>query len=308
MGGKSSKLKIGGQAVIEGVMIKSQNYYAVSVRKKGRIISKAEKLKSRKSQIYKKPIIRGFFNLADMLSIGLKSLMWSAEQAGGEDEKITKKETIITIAFSLAAVALFFILLPYFLTNKLGFYEESSPFLFNLIDGIIRIGFFLLYVIGISFMPDVRTLFQYHGAEHMAVHCYEKENGLNAANVRKYPTMHPRCGTSFIFLVLIISILVFSVMPSIIKYFFPPFLELNVYLRKPILFLIRLSLIPLIAGISYEVLKASDKFHESFFFRIIAFPGIMLQKITTKKPTNAQIEVAINSVREIIKKENKLKN
>ena len=222
-----SPLKIGGQAVIEGVMIKSQNYYAVSVRKKGKIISKAEKLKPRKSEIYKKPVIRGFFNLVDMLSIGLKSLMWSAEQAGGEEEKITKKETIITIAVSLIAVVVFFIALPYFLTNLIGFYEESSPFSFNLVDGIIRIGFFLLYIVGISLMKDVRTLFQYHGAEHMAVHCYEKGKALNTANVRKYPTMHPRCGTSFLFLVLIISILVFSVVPSAMKYFFLWFMTLK---------------------------------------------------------------------------------
>ena len=175
-----------------------------------------------------------------------------------------------------------------------------------MIDGIIRIGFFLLYIVGISFMKDVKTLFQYHGAEHMAVHCYEKGKALNTANVRKYPTMHPRCGTSFLFLVLIISILVFSVVPSAIKYFFTSFLEINVYLRKMALFAIRLSLIPLIAGISYEVLKASDKFHSSFVFKIIAFPGIMLQKITTRNPTNAQIKVAINSVEEIIRKESKL--
>lgn len=298
-------IKIGGQAVIEGVMIKSQNYYAVSVRKKGKIISKAEKLKPRKSGIYKKPIIRGFFNLVEMLSIGLKSLMWSAEQAGGQEEKITKKETIVTIAISMIAVVVFFIALPYFLTNWIGFYEESSPFLFNLIDGIIRIGFFLLYIIGISFMKDVKTLFQYHGAEHMAVHCYEKANALNVKNVRRFQTMHPRCGTSFIFLVLIISILVFSIIPSIIKYSLPSFLALNLYLKKFILVLIRLSLIPLIAGVSYELLKASDKFHETFLFKIIAFPGIMLQKITTRNPTNAQIEVAINSVNLAIRKEGK---
>ena len=142
-------LKIGGQAVIEGVMIKSQNYYAVSVRKKGKILSKAEKLKPRNSKIFQKPVIRGFFNLVDMLSIGLKSLMWSAEQAGGEEEKITKKETVITISISLLAVILFFITLPYFLANWIGFYEESSPFSFNLVDGIIRIVFFLLYIVGI---------------------------------------------------------------------------------------------------------------------------------------------------------------
>ncbi|MBI2107813.1 DUF1385 domain-containing protein [Candidatus Woesearchaeota archaeon] len=300
-------LKIGGQAVIEGVMIKSQNYYAVSVRKKGKIISKTEKLKSRSSEFLKKPVIRGFFNLVDMLSIGMKSLMWSAEQAGDEDEKITKKEMAFTIAFSMAAVIVIFIGIPYFLTGWIGFREESSPFYFNLIDGMIRILFFVLYIAAISFMSDVKTLFRYHGAEHMAVHCHEKGLELNAKNVRKFPTMHPRCGTSFIFLVLIVSILAFSVIPSIVNYLFPEFAGLNLLPRKAVLFLVRVSFVPLIAGVSYEILKASDRFHDRLFFRMIALPGILLQKITTKSPTDAQIEVAINSVKSIIRLENKNK-
>ena len=291
------KFSIGGQAVIEGVMIRGPKHYAVAVRTKDRIIIKKARIKQRKSKFYKFPIVRGFYNLADMLVIGIKTLMWSAEQAAGKEEKITKKEFIFTILISLLLAIVFFVALPYFLTIIIGFKEEKSPFLFNFIDGVLRISIFLAYILAISFIKDVRRLFQYHGAEHMAVHCYENNKELILKNIKKFPTLHPRCGTSFIMIVLIISILVFSILPPAVLYFFPGFAHYNIFLRKIILFLLRISLIPLIAGISYELLKLSDKFKNNLLVNILIKPGLWLQMITTKKPNARQIEVAMASVK-----------
>ena len=301
------KLNIGGQAVIEGVMIRGRNHYVASVRKNNKIITKKARIRQRKGKFYRLPVIRGFYNLVDMLLIGIRTLMWSADIASEEGEKITKREIISTIAFSFLLAILFFVALPYFLTIIMGFKEESSPFLFNFIDGILRIMIFLAYIIGISFLKDVRRLFQYHGAEHMAVHCYENSKKLSVENIKKFPKLHPRCGTSFIMIVLLISILVFSVLPQIVLYSFPNFANFNVFLRKIILFFLRISFIPLIAGISYELLKLSDKFKDSFLMGIFIQRGLWLQKITTKKPNQKQIEVARKSVKELLNAE-KAKN
>jgi len=207
-------------------------------------------------------------------------------------EKFDKHKLLTGI---LKAV-LFFVALPYFLTLIIGFKEESNPFLFNFIDGVIRILIFLAYVLGISFLKDVKRLFQYHGAEHMAVHCYENNKKLTIENIKKFPTLHPRCGTSFIMIVLLISILVFSILPPIVLYLFPGFANFNIIFRKIILFSLRISLIPLIAGISYELLKLSDKFRDNFMMNVFIQPGLWFQKITTKKPNKKQIEVARKSV------------
>lgn len=291
------KPSIGGQAVIEGVMIRNQKHYAVAVRKKDKIVTKKVRIKQRKGIFYKLPIVRGFYNLVDMLVIGMKTLMWSANQAAEEEgEKITKKEMIYTVLISFLIAILFFVALPYFLTFIIGFKEESNPFLFNFIDGIIRILIFLAYILGISFLKDVKRLFQYHGAEHMAVHCYENNKKLTIENIKKFPTLHPRCGTSFIMIVLIISILVFSILPPIVLYLFPGFANFSIIFRKIILFSLRISLIPLIAGVSYELLKLSDKFKDSFMMNVFIQPGLWFQKITTKKPNKRQIEVARKSV------------
>tara|TARA_Y100000310_G_scaffold344866_1_gene460106 strand:- start:316 stop:1233 length:918 start_codon:yes stop_codon:yes gene_type:complete len=303
MDDKLKPVRMGGQAVMEGVMIKSDNYYTVSVRKGKEIVSKVEKLKKGKSKFFKLPIVRGFFNLIDMMKIGMGALMWSAEQVEGEEGEFSKKEIFMTVAFSILIVIVFFIILPYFATNLLGFKEETKPILFNIIDGLIRIGLFLGYIWGISFMKDIKRIFQYHGAEHMAIHCQEKGLGMNIKNVRKFRTMHPRCGTSFLLLVFLLSVIVFSFVPFIWNLIYSDFNTLNVVLRKGILFVSRISLIPLVAGISYEILRISDKFQDNIIFKIIAYPGILLQKITTSEPADDQIEVAIHSVNNILKNE-----
>lgn len=302
---QNKKINVGGQAVIEGVMMRGANNYVVTVRKSKKIIAKNGAIPAKKYKFLKWIFIRGFVNLAEMLVIGIKSLMWSAERAAPKEEKMGKNELAFTFLISIGFVILFFIALPYLLTNLLGFYEEKKPFLFNLIDGLIRILIFLVYIVAISFMKDVKTLFQYHGAEHKAIHCYEKDKKLSMGNVKKFTTLHPRCGTSFLLIVFIVSILVFSLLPSIILFYIPDFLSYNAFLRKSILFPVRILLIPFIAGISYEILKISDKHQANFLFRLISMPGLALQKITTQEPSNRQIEVAIHSLKKLLAIESK---
>jgi uncharacterized protein YqhQ len=297
------KLNIGGQAVMEGVMIRSPKYNVIAVRKGKRIITKKEKIKQRKGRFYKLPIVRGFYNLIDMIVLGTKSLMWSADQQLEKDEKISKKEMIFSLIFALLFGIVLFLLLPYIITNFIGFYEEAKPLLFNLVDGLIRIGMFLLYIYAISLMKDVKVLFQYHGAEHKAVHCYEHGEKLDANNMKKYSTLHPRCGTAFIIIVMVTSILVFSILTPIALYLFPALANMNVLPRKIILFLIRLSLLPLIAGLSYEFLKISAKYEKNAVMKLFIAPGLFMQKITTKNPNKNQIEVAIVAVKKILQLE-----
>ncbi len=304
---ETKKINVGGQAVIEGIMIRGQKKYVVAVRKNKNIITKVWAIPEKKYKFLKWPIIRGFVNLVEMLIIGIKSLMWSAERASGHNEKAGKNEILFTIFLSLGFVILFFIALPYFLTNLIGFTEEKRPILFNVVDGFIRILIFLIYLAIISFMKDVRTLFEYHGAEHKAIHCYERGKKLSIPNVKEYSTLHPRCGTSFLLIVFIVSVVIFTLLPLIIVLYYPSFLSLNAWQRKAILFPLRIILIPIVAGMSYEILKISDKQQENFFFRLITIPGLALQKITTKEPSFSQIQVAITSLRRLLEIESKNK-
>jgi len=300
------KINVGGQAVIEGVMIRGPFKYTVAVRNPNKkIVLKKGIVTKNKPKIFKLPFIRGFVNLLEMLIIGTKSLLWSAEKSSNEKEKISKNELVYTLIFSIAAVIVFFIALPYVLTYLIGFSEDKKPILFNLVDGLIKIAIFLGYIYAISFMKDVKRLFQYHGAEHKAIHCYEHGQKLSTKNVQKFPTLHPRCGTSFLLLVFVVSILVFSVLPSIVLFTFPAFSALGFWAKKAILFPLRILMLPLIAGISYEILKISDAKQGNFLFRVISFPGLMLQKITTQEPSNKQVEVAIKSLNELLNYEKK---
>jgi len=292
----TKKESIGGQAIIEGVMIRNQKNYAVAIRKKNKIITKKVRIKQRKSKIFKWPVIRGFVNMIEMLTIGMKTLMWSADQQLEKDEKIGKNEMTFSIIISLLFGIGIFIVLPYYATNLIGFYEETRPLLFNFIDGLIRISVFILYVVIISLMKDVRIMFQYHGAEHKAVHCHEKGLKLEIKNIKKFSTLHPRCGTAFLMIVLVFAILTFSLITPLIFTLFPQLLNLHAFPRRLILVLIRLSLLPLIAGLSYEFLKFSAKYEDKPIMKMLIWPGLLMQKITTKEPTKKQIEVAKASI------------
>ena len=276
---------IGGQALIEGVMIKSPKYTSAAVRtEKGKIITIRERNKSltTKYKILSLPILRGIIYLGEMLFTGTKMLTWSADQQTDEGDEFTNFQIALTVLLSLVATILIFVIAPYYLT-KIFIKEPNLGF--NLLDGGFRVVIFLGYIYAISFFKDIHRVFQYHGAEHMAVHCYEHKKALTVKNIRKYAKEHPRCGTSFIIFVIILSILIFS----FIKY---PQWYFNIPLR--------ILVVPVIAGISYEMLKYSAKYKSSKLIGWIVIPGIWVQKITTKKPSAKQIEVAIAAVKKAL--------
>src|SRR3989338_6401060 len=243
---------IGGQAVIEGVMIKSKERIATAVRKNDKIVVKKQNWKSltTKNKLLNLPIIRGVIILFEMMYVGMKALTWSAQQQEDKKEKISNSEIFLTISISIIAT-------------------------------IILFG----YIIIISFFKDVKRIFQYHGAEHMAVYCYEAGLKLTPKNCQRFQTMHPRCGTSLIVLVIAISIILFSLIKSQLWY-------VNI--------LLRIVLIPLIAGIGYELTKLTAKYSNNKFLRFLIYPGILTQKITTQKPDVKQIEVAIAAVKAVL--------
>ena len=275
------KKHIGGQAVIEGVMMKSDSKVAVSVRKKGKIITKRMRYRalSRKYRILTIPIVRGFVNLIEMMVLGMKALTWSAnQQTDKKEEQISKKELGVTFLIATIATILIFIIAPYYLAKL---FIKQTNFLFNLIDGVFRIIIFFLYLIMIGCMADMKEIFRYHGAEHKSVNCYEAGVKLTPKNAKKYPKEHIRCGTSLLVFVIVVSILLFSLIKD-------PRWYVNIPLR--ILF------IPLIAGIGYEAVKIAYRFKDNKIIKIIIAPGIWTQKLTTKEPSLKQLEVAIKAL------------
>jgi uncharacterized protein YqhQ len=290
---KNSEYNYGGQAVIEGVMMRSPLKYAVAVRKPDKDISiKISKLESlaNKVKLFKLPIFRGIINLVESLTLGLKALTYSAEQATGEEEKINNVEMFFTILFAFALFILIFIALP---TGIARYFDKylSNVIIYNLFEGILRIGIFLTYLYFISKIKDIRRVFEYHGAEHKVIYTYEAKEELTVDNVRKYSTLHPRCGTSFIFIVLIISILVFSLLG-----------------RQTLLLRIayRIAIIPIVAGLSYEILKLSAKNMDKPLVKWAVMPGLWFQKLTTKEPDDSQIEVAIKALQGVLPEYNKI--
>jgi len=277
-------MNLGGQAVIEGVMIRSPNHVAVSIRKNKTIKTKITKKNFLTKRYDRLVFIRGIISLIEMLFIGMQSLIYSAKEAEDKEVKISNTEIVITIIISLIVAIGLFVIAPFYLSKII----TENRFLFNLLEGIFRIVIFLLYLIVISASKDIRRIFQYHGAEHKAVHCYEHNKELTIKNVQKYQTMHPRCGTSFIIIVLVFTILVFS---------------LVWHTSWLINLLYRIILVPIIAAISYELLKLSATIEDSLIGKILIWPGIQLQKLTTKEPTDDQVEVAIAAVKAIEKNE-----
>ncbi len=301
------KLNVGGQAVIEGVMMKSPHYYSVAVRKPSdeittkswRYVSLTERFK-----ILGIPFLRGIISMWEMLRLGIKSLTYSANESTDEEEETLSEWAIfITITLSMGLAILLFVVLPYMIPKFLGVSEEDNTLFFNLVVGLFKIFIFIGYVLIISLMEDIRRVFQNHGAEHMAVNCYENGKKLTIKNVKKYATYHPRCGTSFIVIVLLIMILVFSLIPSLVGAVFPGIDSLGSIAKTFIFLLVRIMFIPLVAGISYEILKISAKYRDNIITKIIAVPGKLVQGLTTKYPDDKQIEVAISALKEVLSKE-----
>lgn len=300
---------IGGQAVIEGVMMRGPKESAIAVRKPdGEIIVEKKPINSfvAKYKINKIPFVRGVFSFVESLVEGTKALMFSAEFFDIEEEEDKKKKEEMTeeelkkfeakekktlsiaIYVSVVVALIFsigvFMLLPAAVIEGIRHFIELNQVVVSLFEGVLRILIFLLYVILVSRMEDIKRVFQYHGAEHKTIFCYEAGEELTVENVRKQKRLHPRCGTSFLILVMIVSIILFSFISAE-----------NAILRV----LIRLLLLPVIAGISYELIKFAGR-HSGPVVRAISAPGMWLQKITTNEPDDSQIEVAIEALKAVL--------
>ena len=283
---KITDLAVGGQAVIEGVMMRDANKTATAVRlPNGEIEVETHPVTSIRERypVLNLPLIRGSVIMVESLVIGMRALSFSAQAAGEEDEQMTKKEIAMTILFALVLASVLFIVIPTGAAHLAAAYTDD-PIVFNLIEGGIRLAVFLLYIWGISFMGGIRRVFQYHGAEHKTIHCYEAGEALTVENVQKFPRLHPRCGTNFLLIVMVIAI-VFHV------FFGWPDLWLRI--------LSRLAVLPVVAGVSYEIIRFAGR-SENRIVRILITPGLWLQYLTTRPPDDEMVEVAIESLKAVL--------
>jgi uncharacterized protein YqhQ len=285
-------LRVGGQAVMEGVLMRSPNFWGMAVRTPaGTVDVQTEPFYSitRKNKLFRLPIIRGFLSLVETLWLGMKALALSTNIALGEEEDLSKKEIAATMIFGIGLAFLLFLAAPVWGTKGVGLLIGESienPILFNVIEGIIRIAIFMAYLVLITLISkDIRRFFAYHGAEHKAIKVYERGEELIPENARKLDTSHVRCGTSFVLYVLILSILVFS------------FLGVEGWLW---MILSRVLVIPLVAGLAFEFIMWSAKNQENPVVRALVWPGLQLQKLTTREPTDDQVEVAMASLKKVL--------
>ena len=290
---------IGGQAVLEGVMMKNKDRYAVAVRKSdGQIEVMAEDYEGIRGakKVSGIPFLRGVFNFVDSLVLGMKTLTWSAgffeeEESGKEESEADRKfdkavgdsgEKLVmgaTVLFSIVMAVAIFIALPYFLSLLLSSYVRNTSLL-AIFEGILRILIFVGYVAAISAMKDIRRVYMYHGAEHKCINCIERGRELTVKNVRKSSRLHKRCGTSFLLFVMVVSVILFM------------FIRVD---NPALRLVLRLALVPVIAGVSYEIIRLAGR-TDNALIRIISAPGMWLQRLTTREPDDSMIEVAIASV------------
>lgn len=295
---------IGGQAVMEGIMMRNQDKYAVAVRKSDKTIDvQVFDYKGLNKNIKNLPIIRGMISFVDSLYLGMTTLMHSASFFEDEDELKKKKEKrkglneaqikeldekekktedammVVTVIVSILITIGMFFVLPYFISM---FFQKfiQSTFLITLLEGVVRLSIFIAYIGLISFMPEIKRTFMYHGAEHKCINCIEQGLELNIENVKKSSKQHKRCGTSFLLIVMIISVIFFM------------FIQVNSRILRLV---VRLVLIPVIAGVSYEFIRIAGKY-DNAFINLISAPGLLMQRLTTKEPDDDMIEVGIASV------------
>lgn len=312
----SKKTSIGGQALIEGIMMKGPYKTAMAVRKKDGTIDISdveEKHLKDKYKIFGLPLIRGMVNLIESMIIGYKTMMQSAEISGFADvedepkdadkkddgETSKKKESLlngavmaISAVLGVALAVVLFMWLPSMIFKGVQYiFSADLKYYKGLIEGIVKIAIFVGYIALTSMEKDIKRVFQYHGAEHKTIFCYESGEELTVENVRKHTRFHPRCGTSFMFLMLAVGILISSVLVVIL----PEFIISRNYIWVPI----KILLLPLTCGIGYELIKICGR-HDNVFTRIIAAPGLWVQRLTTKEPDDSMIEIAIAAVKEVI--------
>ena len=278
------RFSYGGQAVIEGVMIRGRNHFSLAVRRQdGGIELHSERLNTLYTgRIRQFPLVRGVIALVETMVLGIKALQMSAnlavqEQAGDDGGEIPSWVLGATLAFAMLVGVGVFFMLPLLIIWLL----DSRGLVSELIEGGLRLGLLVGYIWGISFLRDIKRVFAYHGAEHMAVHTYEAGLPLVVENVRKFPAPHPRCGTAFLLTVMLVSIVVFALLMD------PP-MEWRI--------ISRIVLIPVIAGVSYEIIRFSGRHQNSIFGHAVAWPGLLLQRLTTRIPDDSQIEVAISAM------------
>ena len=278
------KPPLGGQAVIEGVMMQNGEQIALAVRRSsdGEILVRSIPARRRFKRLGQIPFVRGTFRMYDMLSLGVRALNLSTRLAFPEEEQLSKQGTWMTFALAIVVAVAVFIILPLYATQSIPALRLGSSILFNLVEGGIRLAIFFCYLVVVSRMKDIHRVFQYHGAEHKVVHTYEEDEELTVENARRHTTLHPRCGTAFLMTVFIIAILVFSLVGN-------PTLWLKI--------LSRLLLLPVVAGVSYEVLRFNSRKFDRWWVRLSAQPGLWLQRLTTAEPTDDMIEVAIASAK-----------
>lgn len=278
-------LAFGGQAIIEGVIIRSKSYMVVCVRQSNNEISTiVEKINStlKRYKILGLPFLRGIVMLFETLYTGIKGLYFSANASLEEEgEEMKPRDMVIAVAAALALAILLFTIIPFLLTTLLNL----TGILFNVVEGMVRLTILLLYFASLSLVGSFKRILQYHGAEHTIINAYEAGVDLNVANVKEYSRFHPRCGTSFLFIVALVSIMLFSIMPD---------LGLAVRLAY------RILLTPLIGSISYEILRLSDRYKDSTTIKILTAPGLGLQYLTTRKPDKDMLEVALKALKETI--------
>ncbi len=291
----SPESSVGGQAVIEGVMMKGPSAWSVAVRgADGSVHVKREDLK-RLPVLLRMPLLRGVAALYQALSLGIRAIDFSASKAY-EDEgggSLGSAAMLATFAAAMVLGVAIFVFVPLYLTRLAGTLVpviNGSSAAFNVVDGLIRIGIFLLYVSGVGLWGEMRRIYEYHGAEHKVIHAYEGGGELAAESIkRRFSTRHPRCGTSFLLIVMLVSIMVFSLIPH----------EWNFAMK----FLSRLLLVPLVAGLSYEVLRLSARKSGNAVVDLFVRPGLVLQGLTTREPDELQIEVALSALREVVEVE-----
>ena len=281
-----AKLSVGGQAVIEGVMMRGPKDVATAVRDpNGRIQVETHPVSSIADRypILKKPMLRGTVSLVESLVLGLRTLSYSAKMAGDEDEQLTDREMAGTIIFALVLASILFIAIPTGAAKFFHFITDDPVFL-NLMEGFLRLAIFLAYIGGISRMKDIRRVFQYHGAEHKTIHCYEAGLPLTVANVQRFSRLHPRCGTNFLLIVMLVSIFVYAFLgwPSLIERIVS-----------------RILLLPVVAGISYELIRFAGRTTNPVALKLIK-PGLWLQYLTTRPPQDDMVEVAIESLKAVL--------
>ncbi|NQT67455.1 MAG: DUF1385 domain-containing protein [Actinobacteria bacterium] len=290
----NERYQVGGQAVIEGVMMRSKHFWALAVRKPDRTIYTKlfnDVSLTNKNKVLGFMFVRGIVALIESMVLGFKALSYSVNEATEEEIKFSKREMIISVIIAVVfAVGVFFIL-PTIIGRSFSEFFPNA-IVYNLLEGLIRIGFFFAYILLVSQIKDIKRVFQYHGAEHKTIQAYENNEELKPENVRKYSTMHVRCGTSFLLIVMIVAILIFTLLG-----------------KQSMIWRIisRILLMPVIAGISYELIRFAGKFSKYKVVNILFYPGLMLQKITTREPDDSQIEVAISSFKKVIEAEEALK-